>query len=198
MIKFQQISRVATIGAIALLLAASPSAAQEAGQAPQLTAKHAAQKPSTATKLARLPAAQMRNQSTFARLAEPPAAKNKEHSLILQVNTNDPAAMNLALNNATNVAEHYQKLGEQVKIEVVAFGPGLHMLRDDTSPVKARIETMALSTPEVSFKACGNTRENMHKVENKDIPIVPQAQEVKSGVVRVMELEEQGWTYVKP
>jgi hypothetical protein len=38
----------------------------------------------------------------------------------------------------------------------------------------------------------------MHKVENKDIPIVPQAQEVKSGVVRVMELEEQGWTYVKP
>ena len=56
---------------------------------------------------------------------------------------------------------------------------------------------MALSTPEVSFKACGNTQENMHKAENI-IPIIPQAQVVKSGVVRVMELEEQGWTYVKP
>ena len=72
------------------------------------------------------------------------------------------------------------------------------MLRDDTSPVKARIEVMALSTPEVSFKACGNTKENMQKAENKDIPIIAQAEVVKSGVVRVMELEEQGWTYVKP
>lgn len=131
-------------------------------------------------------------------LVTPPAAQPKEHHLILQVNTNDAAAMNLALNNATNVAQYYEKTGEPVKIEVVAFGPGLHMLRDDTSPVKARIETMALSTPEVSFKACGVTEENMRKAENKDIPIIPQAQMVKSGVVHIMELEEQGWTYVKP
>jgi uncharacterized protein len=114
------------------------------------------------------------------------------------VNTNDPAAMNLALNNATNVTQYYQELGEPVKVQVVAFGPGLHMLRDDTSPVKARIEAMALGTPEVSFKACGNTQENMHKAENKDIPIIPQAQLVKSGVVHIMQLEEQGWTYIKP
>src|SRR4029077_9607180 len=77
----------------------------------------------------------------------------KTHRLILQVNTNDPAAMNLALNNATNVTQHYKELGEKVKIEVITFGPGLHMLRDAPSPVKARIEQMALSTPEVSFKA---------------------------------------------
>jgi intracellular sulfur oxidation DsrE/DsrF family protein len=72
------------------------------------------------------------------------------------------------------------------------------MLREDTSPVKTRIEEMALSTPEVSFKACGNTQEKMQKAENKDIPIVRQAEVVKSGVVRVMELQELGWAYVKP
>ena len=120
------------------------------------------------------------------------------HRLILQVNTNDPAMMNLALNNAANVDQYYSDLGEPVEIEVVTFGPGLHMLRDDTSPVKDRIKSMAESRPSVTFKACGNTQENMHKTENKDIPIVPQAQVVKSGVVRVMELEERGWTYVKP
>jgi uncharacterized protein len=38
----------------------------------------------------------------------------------------------------------------------------------------------------------------MQTAESKDIPIVPQAQVVKSGVVRVMELQERGWTYVKP
>ena len=64
--------------------------------------------------------------------------------------------------------------------------------------VKARIEEMALSTPEVSFKACGNTQEKMQKAENKSIPIIKQAEVVKSGVVRVMELQEKGWAYVKP
>lgn len=135
---------------------------------------------------------------TAAQMLKRPAAHNKLHRLILQVNTNDPAMMNLALNNATNVAQYYKDLGEKVTIEVVTFGPGLHMLRDDTSPVKARIKAIKESTPAISFKACGNTQENMHKVENKEIPIIPEATIVKSGVVRVMELQEQGWTYVKP
>jgi len=126
------------------------------------------------------------------------AADKKQHRVVLQVNTNEPATMNLALNNATNVAQYYKDRGEKVMIEIVTFGPGLNMLRSDTSPVKARIETLALSTPEISYKACGNTQQNMQKAENKDIPIIPQAQVVSSGVVRVMELQEQGWTYVKP
>jgi uncharacterized protein len=122
----------------------------------------------------------------------------KQHRLILQVNSNDPAMMNLALNNATNVVQSYKDRGEKVAIEIVTFGPGLHMLREDTSPVKARIETLALSTPEITYKACGNTQENMRKAENKNIPIIPQAKVVSSGVVRVMELQERGWSYVKP
>jgi uncharacterized protein len=126
------------------------------------------------------------------------AVDKKLHHIVLQVNTNDQATMNLALNNATNVAQYYKDRGEKVSIEVVTFGPGLHMLRNDTSPVKARIETLALSTPEISYKACGNTQQNMQKAENKDIPIIPQAQVVASGVVRIMELQEQGWTYVRP
>ena len=125
-------------------------------------------------------------------------ADTKQHRIVLQVNTNEPATMNLALNNATNVAQYYKDRGEKVAIEIVTYGPGLHMLRNDTSPVKARIETLALSTPEISYKACGNTQENMQKAEKTDIPIIPQAQVVSSGVVRVMELQEQGWSYVKP
>jgi uncharacterized protein len=130
-------------------------------------------------------------------VTKPTEIASKPHQLLLQVNSNEPAMMNLALNNATNVAQYYRNLGENVSIEVVTFGPGLHMLRDDTSPVKARIEGLAMSNPEISFKACGNTQENMRKAENKDINLIPQATIVKSGVVRVMELQEQGWTYVK-
>ncbi len=105
---------------------------------------------------------------------------------MLQVNSNEPATMNLALNNATNVEQYYKERGEKIEIEIVTFGPGLHMLRDDTSPVKDRIKRDRRARgPAISFKACGNTQENMGKAENKAIPLVAQATLVKSGVVRL-------------
>lgn len=122
----------------------------------------------------------------------------KPHRLAVQVDVNDAAAMNLALNNVVNVARHYTAQGDEVEIEIVAFGPGLHMLRDDTSPVKARIKSIAQSMPYVTFDACNNTREGMKKAEGKDIPLVSQAKVVPSGVVRIMELQEQGWSYLRP
>jgi intracellular sulfur oxidation DsrE/DsrF family protein len=64
--------------------------------------------------------------------------------------------------------------------------------------VKDRIKAIAEKTSSISFRACGNTQENMGKAEDKEIPLISQATLVKSGVVRVMELQEQGWTYVRP
>src|SRR5262245_1869881 len=113
------------------------------------------------------PSAAQEKKQTTAQTSKRLAAAKKLHHLVLQVDTNEPAMMNLALNNATNVAQYYKALGEKVEIEVVTFGPGLHMLRDDTSPVKARIKAIAASTPTISFKACGNTQENMSKAENR-------------------------------
>ena len=126
------------------------------------------------------------------------AEDQKPHRLVIQVDQDDPAVMNLALNNATNVIEYYRAKGESVDLDIVTYGPGLNMLRADTSPVKDRIKSMAESRPSVSFKACGNTQENMAKTENKQIPLLSQASVVRSGVVRVMELQEQGWSYVRP
>jgi len=127
-----------------------------------------------------------------------PANRTQPHRLAVQVDVNDPATMNLALNNVTNAAQHYSEIGQKVEIEVVTFGPGLHMLRDDTSPVKARIKSMSETMPELTFSACGNTRENMTKAEAKDIPLISQAKVTKSGVVRLMELQERGWSYLRP
>lgn len=139
-------------------------------------------------------------QSKQAAAASPaaPGAEKKAHRLILQVNTNEPAVMNLALNNAANAEQHYKSIGEQVQIEIVTFGPGLNMLRDDTSPVKERIKAISETSPSISFAACGNTRANMSRAEKKEIPLISQATVVSSGVVRVMELQEQGWSYVRP
>ena len=67
------------------------------------------------------------------------AAEPKPHRVSIQVDQNDPQVMNLALNNATNVIEYYRGKSEDVDVDIVTYGPGLHMLRDDTSPVKDRI-----------------------------------------------------------
>lgn len=124
--------------------------------------------------------------------------ENKLHRLAVQISTGNPVNMNLALNNVVNAAHEYTAVGEKIEVEVVAYGPGLHMLRDDTSPVKARVKSISESMPYVSFIACGNTQESMKKAENKEIPLVPQAKVVKSGVVHLMELEEKGWSYIRP
>ena len=102
------------------------------------------------------------------------ANQKRPHRLAVQVDVNDPAVMNLALNNVSNAAQHYSDIRQKIEIEVVAFGPGLHMLRDDTSPVKERIKSMSETMPHLAFSACGNTRENMTRAEAKDIPLISQ------------------------
>jgi intracellular sulfur oxidation DsrE/DsrF family protein len=128
------------------------------------------------------------------------AADTKPHRVAIQVNQNDPQVMNLALNNATNVLEYYRARNEDVEIDIVTYGPGLHMLRADTSPVQDRLKRLKeLAFPsKVQFSACNNTKQGMEKAEGKAISVVSDATIVASGVVRIMELQEQGWSYVRP
>jgi intracellular sulfur oxidation DsrE/DsrF family protein len=130
----------------------------------------------------------------------PPAAAKPSHRLVVQVDQNDPAVMNLALNNVTNVIEYYRAKGEEVDIDVVTYGPGLNMLRADTSPVQDRIKRLKdMAFPsKVQLSACGNTKEGMEKKEGHPIEIMSEAVVVPSGVVRLMELQEKGWSYLRP
>jgi intracellular sulfur oxidation DsrE/DsrF family protein len=128
------------------------------------------------------------------------AADTKSHRLLIQVDQNDPDVMNLALNNATNVIEYYRAKNEAVDVDIVTYGPGLNMLRADTSPVQERIKHFKeLSFPgKIQFSACNVTRQGMEKREGHTIDLVSDATAVPSGVVHLMELQEEGWSYVRP
>jgi hypothetical protein len=106
--------------------------------------------------------------------------------------------MEIALNNARNTIEYYKSKGEKVAIEIVAYGPGLTMLRADTSPVKERIGPMALENPNIAFIACANTLAKQSKAEGKTVPLLGEATPMPSGVVRLIELQERGYTYIRP
>jgi intracellular sulfur oxidation DsrE/DsrF family protein len=128
------------------------------------------------------------------------AADGKTHRIAVQVDQNDPQIMNLALNNVNAVIEYYRTKNEDVDIDVVAYGPGLHMLRADTSPVQDRIKRLKdmVFPGKIVFSACNNTKQGMEKAEGHAISILPDASVVPSGVVHLMELQERGWSYVRP
>jgi len=132
--------------------------------------------------------------------AAPAATKGKEHRIVFQVDENNPAVMNLVLNNVSNVLSYYHEKGKQAQVEVVAYGPGLNMLRQDKSPVKDRLTHIkdASFPSSVQFSACHNTMMGMQRKEGHPIPIVKEATVVPSGVVRLNQLQEEGWSYIRP
>src|SRR5258708_3633109 len=117
-------------------------------------------------------------------------ARDKTHRVIVQVTQNDPAVMTMALNNVENLMQYFHDKGEKIEIEVVAYGAGLSMMRDDVSPVKDRLAALS-GQKGITFSGCGNTLGKQSVIEKKQISLVPQARVVSAGIARVVELEEQ-------
>jgi len=135
-------------------------------------------------------------------ISGPPAAAQqstpKSHRLLLQINTDDLQTMNIVLGNALNAKKYYDSKGEALEVEVVAYGPGISMLRSDKSQVKDRIEEAKAAIPGLALSMCNNAKMAAEKREGLTITPLPGVKVVPAGIVRVMELQEQGWSYVKP
>lgn len=116
----------------------------------------------------------------------------------IHVDQDDPATMNMALNNAVNIIGHYQALGQTATVEIVTYGPGLTMLRKDLSPVASRIADLSLQHETIRFSACLNTVESIRQRTQKDVPLLDEAETVPSGAVRLMELQYEGYAYLRP
>ena len=128
----------------------------------------------------------------------PLAALADGPKVAIHVDEDNPATMNMALNNAANIIRHYAALGQTATVEIVTYGPGLTMLREDLSPVASRISDMAMSHETLTFSACLNTVQSIQQRTNADVPLLPEATTVPSGAVRLMELQYDGYAYLRP
>ncbi len=131
-------------------------------------------------------------------LAGAALAEGQTHHIAFHVDQNDPKLMNITLNNVANVTSYYHDQGDTAVIEVVAYGPGLNMFVVGKSPVADRISAMHLEIDDLTFSACGNTLRNMSAKLGKEIELLDEAGVVLSGVVRLVELQEQGYAYIRP
>ena len=116
-----------------------------------------------------------------------------EHRLALQISDPGDAKQTLILNVAFNVLKVYGP--DKVAIEIVAFGPGIDLLRDG-NPNADRIRSLV--TEGVKFDACENTIDTIERNTGKPFPLNSLAHRVVGGVPHIMTLAEHGYTTVRP
>jgi intracellular sulfur oxidation DsrE/DsrF family protein len=113
-----------------------------------------------------------------------------KYRVVFQVSDNDPAKWKLALNNAYNVQEDLGK--ENVQIEIVAYGPGLAMLKAESPVAGGLADAMDRS---VRLLACENTMTNM-KIDKADM--YGGIAYVHAGVTHLMKRQRERWAYIRP
>ena len=120
-------------------------------------------------------------------------ATSEPHKLVIQVSTNDPLTQKIALNNAVNLQKHYGM--DNVIVEIVAYGPGLNLLTPKNKEA-SRVKSLAMQ--DIKFSACGNTMKKMEKKSGKKVALTEGVDIVPAGVVRIMELQQEGYAYIRP
>ncbi len=121
------------------------------------------------------------------------AEQDLPHRLVIQVSTDQVRTQTIALNNAINLQKLYGM--DNVIIEVVAYGPGLNLLTTESS---AASRVKSLAAQDITFSACQNTMDAVMKKTGKLPVLLEGVQTVNAGVARIMELQEQGYAYIRP
>ncbi len=121
------------------------------------------------------------------------AGGEKLHKVVIQVSTDDPRTQKIALNNAVNLQKLYGI--DNIKIEIVAYGPGLGLL---TTKSKQADRVKSLAVQDITFSACHNTMKKVERKSGKMPVLLEGVGMVTAGVARIIELQEQGYAYIRP
>jgi uncharacterized protein len=116
-----------------------------------------------------------------------------EHRCALQLSDRDAAKRALVLSVANNLLTAYGP--DRVVVEVVAFGPGIDLLRAQ-SPDRQAVDSLV--SQDVRFDVCMNTVETVERETGKPVALNPHARKVTAGVAQLIALAEQGYTIVRP
>ena len=131
--------------------------------------------------------------AAFAQQAPLPDKPFAEHRIVLQLSDNDPKKQGLVISVANNLLKFYDP--DKVAIEVVAFGPGIDLLRPDNANRKL-VESLVAQG--VRVDVCLNTVDTIERETGKRPDIISAATPVQVGVGQILSLTENGYTLVRP
>jgi intracellular sulfur oxidation DsrE/DsrF family protein len=140
--------------------------------------------------LAMITAAAMPARAQQAPLQDKPFA---EHKVVLQLSDDDPKKQRLVLSVASNLMKFYDP--DKVAVEIVAFGPGIDLLKPE-SPNRKLVESLVAQGARVDI--CLNTVDTLERDTGKQPEFIAAATPVQVGVAQIMLLTENGYTLVRP
>lgn len=116
-----------------------------------------------------------------------------EHKIVLQLSDSDPKKQGLVISVANNLMKFYDP--DKVAVEVVAFGPGIDLLRPDNANRKM-VESLVAQGARVDI--CLNTVDSIERDTGKRPEFISAATPVQVGVAQILLLTENGYTLVRP
>jgi len=116
-----------------------------------------------------------------------------EHKIVLQLSDNDPKKQGLVISVANNLMKFYDP--DKVAVEIVAFGPGIELLRPD-NPNRKLVESLVAQGARVDI--CLNTVDTLERDGGKRPEYISAATPVQVGVAQILFLTENGYTLVRP
>ncbi|HEO64874.1 MAG TPA: hypothetical protein ENI73_03290 [Spirochaetes bacterium] len=117
----------------------------------------------------------------------------KGHNIVIQISDDNARTKKIALNNAANVLKEWP----QANIEIVAYGPGIGiMFRGKKNKFRNRVKELSMNN--IRFSACGNTMRHVAKKKGRMPKLLKGVKQVKAGVKRIVELQEKGYSYIRP
>jgi uncharacterized protein len=114
--------------------------------------------------------------------------EKKKHQIVFHLTSPDTAAYRSLVKQVRHLRERWP----DAAVEVVAHNKGINLLVADKTNVQPEIT--ALKKEGIVFSACENTLRSQ-KIDKSQI--VKESGFVPAGVVRVAELQEMGWSYIK-
>ncbi len=117
-----------------------------------------------------------------------------DRKMLIQVNSKDPLTQKIALNNAKNLKS---MLGDEaIDVEIVVYGPGLNFIKKENSNA-IKVKKLMLNSG-VKVSVCGGTLKAYKKRNGEAANIIEGVSKVPTGALRILELQEQGYAYMRP
>ncbi len=124
-------------------------------------------------------------------------ARTTTTKVLFHLDSNSHAQMREVLRESASLLARYRAQGRPAKVEILADGPGLALLRVRTTPFAARIAQLKAEYPNLIFAACQNTIDRLARRKGIHAHLLPEAVIVPSAIAEIVHLQHLGWTYIR-
>ena len=128
---------------------------------------------------------------------QPHSNQAEPWQVVLHVTTADPYRMKTVLDEAEGLLQKSAASSQGADVEILVNGPGLNLLRADTSPYAERIRQLQANYDRLTFRACQNAINRLQREKNITVTLLPEAGVVPSAIGEVINRQRQGWAYIQ-